>query len=484
MNELKKKGVSAFLWDFFGKVLTQSTGFIISIILARLLIPSDFGLIALIMVFTGVAQVFTDLGLSTSLIQRKKSLPIHYSSAFYFNLFIASLLTILTFISAEYIADFYQEARLTPLLQVTSVLFILNSLSNVQTTILRKDLHYRLITKATIWASVISGMCGVFLAFSGSGVWSLLAQILTQSLIYNIIVWSYSDWRPALQFSTKALKQLWGFGFRMFIAGLIDAVFTRIDYVIIGKIFPMATLGQFQRAKSFDALIIKYTSGSLMSVLFPVLSQLKDSHNEFEKVVFKTLQILSLGIFFMIGIFYLAAEDLIVLLFTEKWLPAADYLKVLILSSYGYPISALLVNIISSKGNSKNFLRLEILKKSLHIPNFFIAYYYGITLYLYTLALITFLSVAINVYYANKEVKSPISHFFSPILTQLFLCSSSVLLTLYISASLEKSSLLTLLELLLFVLLFVSQNALFKTKALQEIITFLAPEIKRLLKRC
>jgi len=430
MDDLKSKGISAFIWDFFGKLSTQGMGFIVTIFLARLLDPSDFGLIAMIMVVIGIAQVFTDIGLGGALIQRKKVLPIHYSSVFYFNISIACILTAITYFSAEFIATFYNNEELIPLTQVISILFIISALSSVQAIRLRKQLNYALLTKVRFISSMLSGIVGVTLAFYGVGVWSLVAQVISQGIFYNVMLWKVTVWFPSLNFSFKALKQLWGFGFRMFLSGLLDAIFTRMDFLIIGKVFPAATLGYFQRAKSFNSLVIQYSSGSLMAVMFPVLSKVKNDLPRFQNIILKSLNILCLVVFLLLGGLYLTAEELIVFLFSEKWLPSVKYMELLILSGFSYPISALLVNVLSSRGNSKAFLKLEIIKKLFHSVNFVNAYYYGIESYLIGLIVVAVLGVSANILFAGKEINLNSSSFIKPIVTQMIVSILAVTLTL------------------------------------------------------
>ena len=199
-DNLKTKGVTAFIWEFSGKLASNGMGFIISIFLARLLEPSEFGLIAMVMVVIGMAAVFSDSGLGVALIQRRRVLPIHYSSVFYFNILVAIILALVTFFSAGRIAEFYNNEELIPLAQVMSLSFIIGALSSVQSIRLRKELDYALLTKITLISSLVSGVLGIVLAFNGAGVWSLVVQSLTAGIMTNILLWINSKWRPSLHF--------------------------------------------------------------------------------------------------------------------------------------------------------------------------------------------------------------------------------------------------------------------------------------------
>lgn len=479
MSELKKQGIAAFIWDFFGKLSSQGVGFIVTIILARLLEPSDFGLIAMVMVVVGIAQIFTDIGLGGALIQRETVNQTHYSSVFYFNLTIATLLFLLTFFSASNIANFYDIEQLVPLIEAVSFLFIFNALGSVQTVKLRKQLNYAFITKAGLIASILSGVIGVTLAFLDFGVWSLLAQVLSQSISNSILLWLFSGWRPTFVFSLLSLKQLWSFGFRMFLSGLLDAFYSRLDYLIIGKLFPAATLGYFQRAKQFNLLLIQYTSGSLMSVLFPVLSQVQNDLPRFQNIILNALHTLSLITFFLLGGLYLLSEELIVFLFSDKWLPSVHYMELLLLSGFSYPLSALLVNVLSSRGNSKAFLRLEIMKKVVHSVNFINAIYFGLESYLYGLVFVSIVGISLNIMFAGNEIKLPAMSFYKPIVVQMVLCVSGVYCTLIVSSLFSLDYLVDfIVKGSLFVITFIGLNFVFKTKSLNVIIEKLSSMIK------
>jgi len=478
-NNLKEQGKKAFIWDFLGKMATHGMGFVVSIFLARLLEPSDFGLIAMVMVIIGIASVFTDVGLGSALIQRQKVKSIHYSSVFYFNIAIGLLLAFITYISAPWISEFYNSEQLLPLTQVMSFLFLTNAFSSVQSTRLRKELNYALLTKISFISSLLSGVVGVSLAFSGAGVWSLVAQTLAMAVMYNIIIWNTSKWKPSLVFSWKALKQLWGFGFRMFLVGILDAIFTRLDFLIIGKLFPPAILGYFQRAKSLNHMVVRYSSGSLMAVLFPILSKIQNDLPRFQNIILKSLGIISFIVFLLLGGLYLVSEELIVLLFSNKWLASVDIFKVLVLSGFGYPISSLLVNVLSSRGNSKLFLRMAILKKLIASVNLSVLYFLGINIFLYGLVVQSFLGVSINIFFASREIKLPFYTFAKPIMVQMSLTIIAVVITmLFTKEMLLYGVAIPILKGSLFTFLYISMNHLINTSSYECFVEQIMPVVK------
>lgn len=465
-DNLKSMGLTALIWDFFGKIARHGTTFIVTIILARILEPYDFGLIAIVMVIVMIALVFTDVGLGSALIQRRRLLPVHYSSVFYFNVFIGVILMLMTFFSASWISEFYDNEQLVSITQVTSFLFVINAFSSVQTNKLRKELNYAALAKADVGAAVLSGITGIGIALYGAGVWSLVFQALSRGVYYNIFIWSASKWIPSLLFSMKALMQLWGFGFRIFLSSLLEIVYSKLDILIIGKLFTPAVLGFFDQAKRLDLLITHLSSESIMAVLFPVLSKVQNDLKRFQNIAINTLRIISFVIFFLLGVMYLISEELIVFLFTDKWLPSVAYFKILLLSGFAYPLSALLVNILISRGNSKAFLRLEIYKKILLSINFYVGFLWGIEGYLYGLVIVAFLSVSLNIMFASQEIKLPFFVFLKPIIIQMAISFIVVWLVILFTEEIKIYGILILvMKSIIFTILYFIINKLLKTSS-------------------
>jgi len=436
-DNLKSKGTSSFLWDIIGKFVNSGIGFILTLFLARLLEPSEFGLIAIVLVFLGFMSVFFDAGLSASLIQRKRVLPVHYSSVFYFNMIVATVLTLLVFMSAEKIADFYGHHELIYLLQVMSVSFLLGALSSVQRVQLQKELNYKLLAKVTMISTTISGLLGVFLAYRGAGVWSLVVQNLAFGVITNSLLWKISDWRPSLSFSLKALKYLWRFGFHVFLVSIMNAIFGRLDVLVAGKLVSPTVLGFYDRAKHLNQMVYSYSAGSLISVLFPVLSKVKNDLFRFQNIVIKIYALLSFGVFLLIGGFYVTSNELIMILFSEKWLASVVYFKIIVLAVFSPIYGALLTNVLTSRGKSKRYLHIDIYKKILMAINLYIGFSFGLNEYLYGYVLVALLIFVIDLYNATQELKLSIDFFIKATTIQLLIGVVSVYIITIITDSMD-----------------------------------------------
>jgi O-antigen/teichoic acid export membrane protein len=466
LENLRSSAKKAFIWELFGKFGKTGMGFVFSIFLARLLEPEDFGLIAMVMVVVAIAETFTDFGLGGALIQRRRLHDVHISSVFYFNIFIGAVLSLITFLSASYIADFYNNTALVLLTQVISFTFIIGSFGSIQTVLLRKELNYTLLTKLTFISSMISGIVGISLAFYGAGVWSLVVQTLSSGVLYVILVWSTSKWRPTYTFSFKALIQLWKFGFHLFLVVLMNVVFSRLDFVMIGKLFPVATLGFFQRGKSLNEMVKKFSSDILMSVMFPVLSKIQNDLPRMQNLIISFLNVIVFATFLIMGALYLVSEELIVLLFSDKWLPSVAYFHILVLGGVFEPINALLINVLLSRGKSKNFLYMQIFITTIDVINIYYGIMAGIEIYLYGLVIVSFITVNTVILFVTHELDLTFGTLFKPIIVQIVISALAIAGTTFlVQAAIMENILSLIIKLLIFTSLYFVINIILKTNS-------------------
>lgn len=479
MDDLKKKGIAAFLWDFGGKFANLGVKFVISIFLTRLLEPEEFGLIGMVTVIVSLASVFSNMGLSASLIQRKRLLPVHYNSVFYFNLSVSALLSILLFFAAPLVAVFYDRPELIAITQVLSVIFIINGTTTVQKTFLKKRLKNEFLTKAQFISAVSSGVIGVLLAYMDYGVWALVVQSILSGTINSVMLWFFSGWRPQTNFSFKALKQLWGYGFNLFLSSLLDTIYTQLDVLFIGKLFTPALLGFYIRAKSLNQMVVTFSSGSLMGIFFPVLSSVQNDNERFVNIVDKAYKIINWVVFLIIGLLFLSSYDIIVILFTEEWLPSLPIFRVLLVGAFGYPLSAILVNVVASKGNSAGFLQLEIIKKVLVSFSFVAFFIWGLWGFLYTQLFMRFLGLYVNMHYAKREIRSNVLFFVMPFVKNLLLALVLVL-PIYLFIPIKNVYLHAVVVTVLFLIGYVALSHLFKNSGYRLLVQELKNRKKKI----
>ena len=439
-SDLKSKSINGVAWNFIGKIATHVVTFIVSIFLARLLSLEDFGLVAMAMVFISIAQVFMDFGLTTALIQKKNPTEIQVNTIFYVNMILAVILMSLTMAGAGFIERFYNNPEVGSIARIVAFLFLIYGLNGVQRAILTKELKIKTLTLSNLSGAFVQGVSGILLALNDYGAWSLVYSNLLGSVTASIFLWFQSSWRPKFMFRLSEIKELFNFGYKMFFVRLLDTIYVKLDELIIGKMFSADTLGSYNRAKSFNHMIVSYTSDSLSGVFFPVISHLQDDIERVKNVVKKSLETVSFLVFGITGLLYLDAESLIVLLFSEKWEISVEYFKILAFAAYGFPVSVILVNVLMGLGHSGAFLKLDIWKKAVGLSGMAIGFLWGIYGYLWALVMVNIIAVTLNMWFVGRFIQLNLQTQWTILLKyaiQAFVCALIVwLLNQYLSHNL------------------------------------------------
>lgn len=407
-HSLKSKIVHALFWSLFERGGQQGIQVVISIILARLLLPAQFGLIGMLAIFMAIAQSFLDSGFGSAIIQKKDATHVDSCSIFYFNIVVGIVAAGLLCLAAPWIAAFYEEPALTPLTRFLSLNLVINSFALIQSTLLVKHIDFKTQSKVSIVATISSGIIGVTLAYRGFGVWSLAIQSVTSTVFRTVLLWFFSEWRPSLVFSFAALKSMFAFGSKLLFSGLLDTLFQNIYFVVIGKIFTATDLGFYSRAKSCERLSAQNLTRSISRVTFPVFSTIQNDNTRLKRGVKKALSLLALVNFpLMIGIM-VTAKPMVLVLLTGKWLPCVPYLQLLCVVGLLYPMHALNLNVLTAKGRSDLFLRLEVLKKILVVISIAVTYRWGIQAMIYGQIGVSLLAYYLNTYYTGRLIGYPL----------------------------------------------------------------------------
>lgn len=403
-NTLKKKTISGLFWSFSDLIANQGIRFIIQIVLARLLLPEDFGIIGMITVFIAVSQSIIDSGFSNALIREKDSTQEDYSTVFYFNLFMSIALYIVLFFSANAISVFFKAPKLISILRVLSLVLIINSFGLIQRTILIKNIDFKTQTKISVISSIISGIVAIFLAYLGFGVWSLVIQTLLMQFIQSLLLSFSNKWLPSLVFSMDSFKRLFGFGWKLLVSGLINTLYNNLYYLIIGKAFSASDLGYYTNAQKLRDTVSQSISTSVQKVGYPVLSSIKEDEGRLRegyKKIIKTSVYITFPL--MIGL-AAVANPLIRLIFGPKWINSIQYFQVLCFSGMLYPLHAINLDILQVKGRSDLFLGLEIVKKVIGLLSIVIVLYFklGIMGLVWALVINSYIAYFINSYYSAE----------------------------------------------------------------------------------
>ncbi len=476
---LKSKILHGLFWSFFERMGQQGVQLVISIILARLLLPEQFGLIAMLTIFMAIAQSFINSGFGQALIQKQDTTHVDECSIFYFNILVSFLAAGLMCLAAPWIADFYNQPLLTPLTRVLSLNLIINAFGLVQTTLLTRNIDFKTQMKVSMIATFLSGTIGVTLAFKGFGVWSLVAQSLGNNLFRTVLLWFFNTWRPSLVFSLKAMRVMFGFGSRLLASGLLDTVFRNIYLVVIGKLFSPAALGFYSRGQRIQELPTKSFSSIISRVTFPAFSTIQDDSKRLKRGMRKAVKTMAFVNFpLMIGL-AVVAKPLVLVLLTEKWAPCIPYLQLLCVVGMLLPLHVINLNVLTAQGRSDLFLRLEVLKKILVVIAIAITYRWGIIAMIYGQIILSTLCYYLNSYYTGKLIRYPLKEQVLDFVP--YLAMSAVMgFAVYSVQLLPFSSNVVLLvfQVLTGVSLYTALSCIFKTTAFVEALEILRDKLK------
>lgn len=421
---LRKQAVFGLMWTFAQQFGNQLIGFVVSLVLARILLPEEFGLIAMIAVFVALGNGLLDSGLSKSLIRDRDADDADYSTVFFFNLFAGFLVYLLVFIAAPFIAEFYEYPILTNIIRIYCLSFLFTAATSVQLAKLTKEMKFRTQTFVALPAAMVGGIVGIILAVQDFGVWSLVYSSLVNALVGSILVWKYSGWYPSLNFDTTKFKKHWDYGYKLGLADLLNRFFNNIFLVVIGKYFSAAQLGIYTRAETMKQLPVSNLDRALNKVSFPVFVEIKDDPARLKKAFRKLLKMVIFVVSPVLLIMAAMAEPLFRFLFTEKWLPSAPYFQVLCLSGLLFPLHSYNLGILNVYGRSDLFLKLEVYKKFLIVLAVLLAIPFGIYGLLWGQVALSLVAFFINAKYTQKYIfYSPLRQLLDivPILTAAFL---------------------------------------------------------------
>lgn len=401
-ESLRNKTVKGTIWSGIDNVAQMGVTFIVSIVLARLLSPDDYGLIGIIAIFTTVCNALINGGFTTALIRKKDVTDDDYNTAFIVNLVVSLVLYFAIYLCSPLIADFFNRQELIDLTRVSSIGMIIGALALVPQTRLTKCIDFKSQTKITIVASIVSGAVGILMALLGFGVWSLVWQQLVYYILRSILLWVANKWIPALRFSNSSFKDLFGFGWKMMVSSLLDNIWKELYQVVVGKFYSPASLGQYTRANQFSQLFSSNLTNVIQRVTYPVLSNIQDERERmvaaYRKIIKLTMFVTAISMLFLGAI----SEPLLYCLIGAKWHEAATYLPLICIASSTYPLQAINLNMLQVQGRSDLFLGLEVIKKIIFLGPLFIGAFVGIMPMLYANLVATIIAFFLNSHYSGK----------------------------------------------------------------------------------
>ena len=403
MSKESKTVMSNFIWRFLERTGAEGVSLIVSIVLARILSPETYGIVAIVTVFTSIMQVFIDSGMGNALIQKKNADNIDFSTVFYFNITVCLIVYTLMFIAAPYIAHFYKMPELTPVVRFLSLTLIISGVKNVQQAYVSRHMMFKKFFFSTLGGTITAAVIGIYLAYHGFGVWALVTQQLVNAAIDTLILWITVKWRPDPVFSFERLRSLFSYGWKLLVSGLLDTFYNNLRQLIIGKMYSSSDLAYYNQGKKYTQVMVTTINSSIDSVLLPAMSKVQDEISRVKSMTRRSIKTSTFLIApIMLGIAGSSTQIVSVLL-TDKWLPCVPFMIIFCIVYVFYPIHTANLNAIKAVGRSDLFLKLEIIKKIVGFALIFISMWFGVMAMAYSMLVSSVLSQIINSW-PNKKL--------------------------------------------------------------------------------
>lgn len=470
INTIKFQVFSGLLWKFAERIGAQAITFVLSIILARLLSPSDYGAIAVLLVFITIADVFVNAGFGSALIQKKDADDLDFSSVFYFSFIFSVFVYFVVFLAAPFIANFYNMPILQPALQVLALRIPVAAINSVQQAYVSRNMQFKKFFYSTLSGTAASALVGIFMAYNDYGIWSLVGQYLSNAVINTIVLFSVINWRPQLIFSLQRLKSLFSYGWKLLLSGLFDTGYQSLNSLLIGKFYTPADLAFFDTGKKFPMVIVTNINSSISSVLFPALASEQDEPERVKAHTRKAIQISSYIMWPMMLGMAACADSIVSLVLTDKWLSAVPYLQIACITYGLWPIHTANLQAINAMGRSDIFLKLEIVKKFVGISILIFTMQYGVLAIALGGILGGMISTFINAYPNGYLLKYSYMEQIKDILPSVILALFIAVIIKCFNNYFENSVSLLIVDILLFITLYILISYLINNKEFNYII--------------
>ena len=392
----RERIVKSFFWKLFERLIVQVVQFIITIVLARLLLPEEYGTIALVVVFIQLCDVIIDGGLNTALVQKKDADNIDFSTIFFFSLALAGLMYGILFWGANLIAFFYKQPNLVPIIRVLGLSLPFSAFNSIQRAYVSRNMLFQRLFYSSFGGVLIAGILGILLALRGFGVWALVVQSVINQVITTIIMWFTVRWRPCLCFSTDRLKVLFSYGWKILGANFITTVFVNIRKLVIGKYYSSASLAYYEKGDQLPSLVMNNVFSSVQTILLPTFSDVQDNRPRVKQMMRRSTKLSCFFIYSLMAGMIVSAKPLVILLLTEKWLSVVPFVQILCIANFFRPITLSNWEAIKALGYSDITLKLEIVKKIVDVLILVVSVIFGVYAIAWGCVLFNFVCVFIN----------------------------------------------------------------------------------------
>jgi O-antigen/teichoic acid export membrane protein len=466
MKDLKQKTLSGFIYKFAESGTSQGISFVVQIILARILMPEEFGTIALLTVLMTVLDVFVTYGFGNSLVVNKKSDDLDFSTCFYFGIFLSLVVYGIVYVCSPYISQFfYGTDELDILVKVMALRLPVAAVNSVQYSHVAKAMRFRIFFYATLIGTVLSGIVGITMAYTGYGVWALVGHYLSNALFNTITLWFMADWRPKWMFSFQRLKVIYDYGWKILVVGLIDTIFGQVRSLIIAKQYSPSALAYYNRGVHFPGLGMKMIEPTIFGVLFPALSNCNDDWQMMKSVTRRVIKVSTFLVCAIMCFLFAAAKPLVVVLLTEKWLPCVVFIQIGCVAYLLRPLNIIHNCIIRASGRSKLLLKVNVFNKAIGLVLLILLMPYGVEAIAWSYVLFNYITTFVHIWVNKDLLKYGYREQFFDIGTNLMVGIVMGVLLWSVTLLPIKCSLMLFLQIVLGVLSYILLSIVFKVES-------------------
>lgn len=476
--DTQSKVFSGLLWKFGERITAQLVSFVVTIILARLLTPADYGAVAILLIFITIANVFVSSGLGNALIQKKEADNLDFSSVFYINILISVAIYAVIYVIAPGIAEFYDLPVLSPTLRMLGIRIIVAAINSVQHAYVSRHMLFKRFFWSTLFGTLVSGVVGIAMAYMGFGVWALVAQYLTNTCTDTIVLWFTVGWRPELKCSFTRVKYLFSFGWKLLVSSLLATGYLQLRNLVIGKKYTESDLAFYNQGDRYPSLIVTNINTSISSVLFPAMSQYQDEREKIKQMTRRAIQVSSYIMWPMMLGLAAVSEPLIRLLLTEKWLSCVPYLKVFCITYGLWPIHTSNLQAMNALGRSDLFLILEVIKKMVGIIALLISMQFGPFAIAYSLIITDLLGTVINAVPNGRLLQYTYFEQIKDLLPSFLMALVMMAVIRPVSWLPLPDGLVIVLQALLGIFVYVAESALIRNTSFQYLTGFIKTKVK------
>lgn len=470
-DNLRHKAKKGFIWNTVERLATNGIQFILTVVLARLLSPDDYGIIAMPAIFLAIAQVIVDSGFANALIRKPDLNEKDLSTAFFFNILVGFFSYIVLFVTSPLIADFFETPILSKLLKVTALVVFINSMGIVQQALMTKKLDFKTQAVISTISTFISGAIGVWMAYSGYGVWALVFQQVSAASFRVVLLWMYGKWKPLRIWSNESFRYLWNFGSKVIIIGLLDTIFNNVYAFVIGKRYNAKDLGNYTRAQQFADLPVNNINGIMQRVTLPLLSEIQEDNKRLSAIYLKLIEMTSLLVIPLMFALAAMASPLIIALIGKEWVGCVLLFQILCVARIWTPFNAINVNLLQVKGRTDLLLKLEIAKKIVITLILGMTFYRGVVFLVGGFAICTFIAFMINTYYTKRLIGVSLLNQLQAIFPAILFSLVMLVTVLLVNMMIENIYLQLAADILLCVGIYGILGFIFRKDSLKELIS-------------